>query len=300
MAETTIRADGKSSLSHYVDLLVSVPAKLKVLLYRDAEAVRILTATPPLSEAMRRVERWYWDRQREKQTGGIVRTRRIWTRSDERRVNLRLCLAAGCWPECRAARYLSRIRPSCASAFRDAVAQVCREGKFEFAGPKLEAAHEALKKLLTTAYAVTQDEGKESDFQLARAELAESTTELIEWVRFGNSRTADEPQPTYQQLSTEPHANHRDDQHTNDEAKATKPTGGKPATVNERMAGTIMKNRESMGWKSTQWAEHLKCSRSTVTATPTWKNLESARLEVKAKRMKDRHRNLNANNQRRK
>ena len=89
-------------------------------------------------------------------------------------------------------------------------------------------------------------------------------------------------------------------QPTSDESKATKPTGGKPATVNERMAGTIMENSEAIGWNSVQWAKRLKCSRSTVTATPTWKKLESARQEEKAKRMEDRHRNLNANNQRRK
>jgi hypothetical protein len=42
---------------------------LNLLLNRDAEAVRILTAEPALPEAIRRAERWYWDRQREKQSG---------------------------------------------------------------------------------------------------------------------------------------------------------------------------------------------------------------------------------------
>jgi hypothetical protein len=100
MAETTIRADGKSPLSCYVDLLVSVPANLELLLDRDAEAVRILTAAPALPEARRRAERWYWDRQREKQIGGIVLTRRIWTRRDERRVNMLMGLSEGYGPPC--------------------------------------------------------------------------------------------------------------------------------------------------------------------------------------------------------
>jgi len=45
MATTTSHADGKSPLSCYVDLLISVPTNLELLLDRDAEAVRILTAT---------------------------------------------------------------------------------------------------------------------------------------------------------------------------------------------------------------------------------------------------------------
>jgi hypothetical protein len=84
-----------------------------------------------------------------------------------------------------------------------------------------------------------------------------------------------------------------------DEAEATKPTGGKPATVNERMAGTIMKNPEAMGWNSPQWVKHLKCGKSTVVATATWKKLESARLQAQAERIKDRRRKPKASDSRR-
>jgi hypothetical protein len=95
---------------------------------------------------------------------------------------------------------------------------------------------------------------------------------------------------------SEPCAVHRDD-----EAEATKPTGGKPkqaATVNCRMAGTIMENPEAMGWNSTQWAKHLKCGKSSVVETATWKKLESARLQAKAERMKDRRRKPKASDRR--
>lgn len=81
-----------------------------------------------------------------------------------------------------------------------------------------------------------------------------------------------------------------------------KPTG-KPqrraATVNERMAGTIMENPEAMGWNSPQWAKHLKCGKSSVVETATWKKLESARLQAKAERMKDRRRKPKASDSRR-
>ena len=83
-----------------------------------------------------------------------------------------------------------------------------------------------------------------------------------------------------------------------DEAEATKPTG-KPATVNERMAGTIMENPDAMGWNSVQWAKHLKCGKSSVVETATWKKLESARLQAKAERMKDRRRKPKASDSRR-
>ena len=83
-----------------------------------------------------------------------------------------------------------------------------------------------------------------------------------------------------------------------DESEPTKPTG-KRATVNERMVGTIMANPEAMGWNSAQWAKHLKCGKSSVVETATWKKLESARLQAQAERMKDRRRKPKASDSRR-
>ncbi len=86
------------------------------------------------------------------------------------------------------------------------------------------------------------------------------------------------------------------------ETEGTKPTREKPkppATVNERMAGTIMENPEAMGWNSTKWSKHLKCGKSTVVETATWKKLESARLQAKAERMNDRQRKPKASDNRR-
>ena len=74
-----------------------------------------------------------------------------------------------------------------------------------------------------------------------------------------------------------------------DEQKGDKKPDRK-ATVNERMAGKIMKNMESMGWNSRQWAQHLKCGRSTVVETESWKRLESVRQKVRSERRKDRRR----------
>jgi len=74
---------------------------------------------------------------------------------------------------------------------------------------------------------------------------------------------------------------------------------GPKATVNERMAGTIMKNPDAMGWNSTQWAKHLRCAKSSVVETATWKKLESARLQARSERMRDRRRKPKASDSRR-
>ena len=188
MAETTIRADGKSPLSCYVDLLVSVPANLELLLDRDAEAVRILTATPALPEAIRRAERWYWDRQREKQTGGIVLTRRIWTRRDERRVNMLRRLSEGWWPPCRAARYLDRLQPRSGASshdkwFRSAVDEARRDGTAAVLCPKLEQAKAIYERLISAARSVAQDDGGRGDFDSAKIELGSLACELMNWTK---------------------------------------------------------------------------------------------------------------------
>ena len=195
MAETTIRADGNSPLSCYVDLLVSVPANLELLLDRDAEAVRILTATPALPEAIRRAERWYRDRQREKQTGGIVLTRRIWTRRDERRVNIARGLSEGCWPPCRAARYLDRLQPRSGLSlhdnwFRSAVDEARRDGTAAVLCPKLEQAKAIYERLISAARLVAQDDGGRGDFDSAKSELGSLACELMNWTKQpGSSNT---------------------------------------------------------------------------------------------------------------
>ncbi|MDA1326297.1 MAG: hypothetical protein O3C34_16325 [Proteobacteria bacterium] len=84
-------------------------------------------------------------------------------------------------------------------------------------------------------------------------------------------------------------------------AKGIKPAGQQksPATVNERMAGTIMEKPEAMGWNSPQWAKFLKCGKSSVVETATWKILEIARLQAKAERMNDRRRKPKASDSKR-
>jgi len=85
-------------------------------------------------------------------------------------------------------------------------------------------------------------------------------------------------------------------------ARRDKPAGeklGRKAKVNDRMAGTMIENSEAMGWNSSQWAKHLKCGRSTVVETQAWKKLESARLQAKAERMKDRNRKPKASDSQR-
>ena len=265
MAQTTIRADGKSSLSHYVDLLFSVPAKLKVLLDRDAEAVRILTATPSLSEAIWRAERWYWDRQREKQTGGIVLTRRIWTRRDERRVNMLRGLPGRLWPSCRAARYLDRLQPRSRLSthhhwFRLAVDEARRDGTAAVLSPKLEQTQAIYERLITAAGSVTQDDGGRSDFDSARRELSSRVCELMNWTK-----------PTKSQLVAGPDVNATvvagNAAHREDEAKPTKSTG--PTSKSEQpkqwTAEAMLLIRDHPEWSDAEIARRVGKDKSTLS-----------------------------------
>ena len=184
MAETTIRVFAKSPLSRYVDLLVLVPAALKLRLDRDSEALRILTAAPALPEAIRRAERWYSGRQREKQSGGIVLTRRIWTRRDERRVNMLMGRGKGWWPQCRAARYLDCLQPGYGASphdkwFRLAVDEARRDGTAAVLCPKLEQTKTIYERLVSAARSVSQDDGGRPDFDSARKEIHRPTIELV-------------------------------------------------------------------------------------------------------------------------
>lgn len=62
----------------------------------------------------------------------------------------------------------------------------------------------------------------------------------------------------------------------------------KKPSVNARMVDTIQSNNEAEGWTSTQWARHLKCSKSTIVDTSTWKALENRRLTILSERQLDR------------
>jgi len=73
----------------------------------------------------------------------------------------------------------------------------------------------------------------------------------------------------------------------------------KSKNVNVRMLDTILKNWNARGWTCTEWANYLKCGRSTVVETPTWKELAIARERLKLERQKDRRRKPKASDQRR-
>jgi hypothetical protein len=71
------------------------------------------------------------------------------------------------------------------------------------------------------------------------------------------------------------------------------------ATVKERMAGIILENSAAMGWNSSRWARELKCAKSTVVETSTWRAFEKARKQGTAERAKDRRRKPKASDLRR-
>ena len=76
------------------------------------------------------------------------------------------------------------------------------------------------------------------------------------------------------------------------EANAKKGTGGgnRKLSVNARMLETIQKDTDALGWSSPKWAKHLKCAKSSVVATPCWKDLAIRREREKAERAVDRRR----------
>ncbi len=69
--------------------------------------------------------------------------------------------------------------------------------------------------------------------------------------------------------------------------------------INARMIEVIQKNDEALGWNSRQWAEHLKCVKSSVVATLTWKDLAMRRDRERAERARDRRRKPKASDQKR-
>jgi hypothetical protein len=84
------------------------------------------------------------------------------------------------------------------------------------------------------------------------------------------------------------------------ETRSAPPTRSKrpKATVNARMLETIQANSEALGWNSRQWAEHLRCGKPAVVATPTWKSLELRREQARAQRALDRRRKPKASDRR--
>ena len=186
-----ICADGASPLTRFVALLIRVPDDLKSRMNRDDEAIRRLMG-PPSPARRKELERAVQERMEKEGLAGCCRTSRIWTRRDVRRLDFRLGMVGYGSPACRVGRYLSRISPLCISTFRDAVHEVRRDGEFDVIGVKLDAARGALQELLTPASAISQDNGRESDFQSAKCQLAEIAYDLLPWTK--SSKPEDAPE----------------------------------------------------------------------------------------------------------
>jgi hypothetical protein len=303
MAETTIRADGKSPLSCYVDLLVLVPADLKLRLDRDAEAVRILTAAPALPEAIRRAERWYWDRWREKRNGGIVLTRRIWTRRDERRVNMLRGLSEGYWPPCRAARYLDRLQPGSGVSphdkwFRLAVDEARRDGTAAVLCPLMAQTNAIYERLVSAARSVAQDDDRRSDFDSARSELGNLACELMKWMKQpGPSSTtpALRDDGDIQRQIAEgfrvAHAALAADRHSDEQAEPAMPTD--PTSKSERRAEWLAKAmllvQDHPDWSDTEIARKVGKNGSTLSRNKTYRVAAAMARSAKGDRPEGHH-----------
>lgn len=74
-------------------------------------------------------------------------------------------------------------------------------------------------------------------------------------------------------------------------SNAPKPkTSRRRPGINARMIETIRKNPEAMGLSSPRWAKQLKCAKSSVVETDTWKDLTTLRERERAERARDRRR----------
>jgi hypothetical protein len=62
----------------------------------------------------------------------------------------------------------------------------------------------------------------------------------------------------------------------------------KKATTNALMLEAIQKNRDAMGWSSTQWAKEIKRSKSAIVETETWNTFKAVRDTNRAMRARDR------------
>jgi hypothetical protein len=77
---------------------------------------------------------------------------------------------------------------------------------------------------------------------------------------------------------------------TRPDTKTAKKVKRKPS-VNARMLETMQRNPESHGWSASRWAGHLKCAKSSIAGTPTWKDLALVRVRLNAEHAADRRRN---------
>ena len=93
-------------------------------------------------------------------------------------------------------------------------------------------------------------------------------------------------------------SNHGETGVVSPEGGGKSPTG-KGKNINGRMLDAIQEDQEALGWNSRQWAEHLKCAKSSVVETKTWKDLQMRRERDKAERAKDRRRRPKTSDMRR-
>jgi len=277
-----IRCDGKSPLTHYIDFLSKTLDDLDARLRRDAQAIELVTQSV-LRTTINRTEQLHWKEEHEKRTGAILCSPRIWTRRDKKRADFQNNLSSGPCPESRTERYLRRVSPKENQLFRAAINEAREDGNIGVLSVKLDKAHSLFQKMAEAARLISQDERQYADFEAITPGLSMALADLLSWTKPPQAdQTVNISDARIQPLK-------------NDREKGKT----RQATVNEQMAGMIMKNPNAMGWSSPEWAKTLKCGKSTVVETPTWKNLETVRLDEKAKRAKDRRRKPKASDRRR-
>ena len=195
MSHSPFRADGRSPLTQYVQLLIEVPRRLARLLTRDADALRILSALSARPEPTQQTDRSHATQRRAKRTGKIIPMSRIWTRRDKRLLDYKRkqgqTSSAFFGPERRTDRflnYLRRVDPRYGFSlhdywFRQAVDETRRDGTAAALCTTLARAKECYESLLTVTRYVAHDTMKELDFDFAKIKLDKVSVDLMDWTK---------------------------------------------------------------------------------------------------------------------
>jgi len=96
--------------------------------------------------------------------------------------------------------------------------------------------------------------------------------------------------PRLRELAEEEIAREERTDHDGDRPAPAANGNVKGKQVNARMLEEIMNNPNARGWTAAKWASHLKCAKSSVIDTPTWKALREHRETLRAERAKAKRR----------
>ncbi|QDV60932.1 hypothetical protein [Crateriforma conspicua] len=176
----TIVADGNSPLTRWTKFLQSVSFWLPRFLERDVLALQILTE-PALPQAIQRAEEQFWRRQAQ-QRGRKATSPRIWTRSDEREVNIRRGLASGWHPSRRVDRAVDRyirLRPE---LFASTIREASQDQLIPLVGSEIKDSNDKLVSVLENGKLLAASRQRKDERDAALSAWEQDLAELDRFV----------------------------------------------------------------------------------------------------------------------